>query len=47
MKLRLISCEVLYREMCDAVARSPHRVDVEFLPKGWHDLGGKRMAERI
>ncbi|MEJ5368667.1 MAG: DUF1638 domain-containing protein [Bryobacteraceae bacterium] len=47
MKLRLISCEVLFREMCDAVARSPHQVDAEFLPKGWHDLGGKRMAELI
>ena len=47
MKLRLISCEVLFREMCDAVARSPHQVDVEFLPKGWHDLGGKKMAALI
>lgn len=47
MKLRLISCEVLYREMCDAVARSPHQVDAEFLPKGWHDLGGRRMAALI
>lgn len=47
MKLRLISCEVLYREMCDAVARSPHQVDAEFLSKGWHDLGGRRMAALI
>lgn len=47
MKLRLISCEVLFREMCDAVARSPHQVDAEFLPKGWHDLGGRRMASLI
>ncbi|MGB9611330.1 MAG: DUF1638 domain-containing protein [Bryobacteraceae bacterium] len=47
MKLRLISCEVLYREMCDAVARSPHLVDAEFLPKGWHDLGGKRMSTLV
>jgi hypothetical protein len=44
MKLKLISCEVLLREMCEAVARSPHQVDVEFLPKGLHDLGGKKMA---
>lgn len=47
MKLRLISCEVLYREMCDAVARSRHQVDAEFLSKGWHDLGGRRMAALI
>src|SRR5690242_10951543 len=43
MRLRLISCEVLYREMCDALAHSPHQVDVQFLSKGLHDLGGKAM----
>jgi len=47
MRLKLISCEVLYREMCDAVARSPHQVDVEFLPKGLHDLGGARMRDEL
>ncbi len=47
MKLKLISCEVLLREMCDAAARSPHQVDVEFLPKGLHDLGGRRMADEL
>jgi hypothetical protein len=47
VKLRLISCEVLYREMCHAVARSPHLVDAEFLPKGWHDLGGRKMAALV
>jgi hypothetical protein len=47
VRLKLISCEVLYREMCAAVARSPHQVDVEFLPKGLHDLGGAAMRERL
>ncbi len=47
MRLRLISCEVLFREMCAACAHSPHQVDVEFLPKGLHDLGGKPMAAEI
>lgn len=47
MRLKLISCEVLYREMCDAIARSPHQVDVEFLPKGLHDLGGAAMYKRL
>ncbi len=47
MRFKLISCEVLYREMCAAVARSPHQVDVEFLPKGLHDLGGTPMRDRI
>jgi len=47
MRFKLISCEVLFREMCDACARSPHQVDVEFLPKGLHDLGGKTMSVRL
>lgn len=47
MRLKLISCEVLYREMCAEVARAPHQVDVEFLPKGLHDLGGKPMAVEV
>ena len=47
MRLKLISCEVLYREMCAAVARSPHQVDVEFLPKGLHDQGSPAMRARL
>jgi hypothetical protein len=47
MRLKLISCEVLFREMCDACAHSPHQVDLEFLRKGLHDLGAKAMAEKI
>ena len=47
MRLKLISCEVLYREMCAAVARSPHQVDIEFLPKGLHDLGCGPMLEKV
>jgi hypothetical protein len=29
------------------VARSPHQVDLEFLPKGLHDLGGPAMRARL
>jgi hypothetical protein len=47
VRLKLISCEVLYREMCAAVARSPHQVDIEFLPKGLHDQGGPAMRARL
>ena len=47
MRLKLISCEVLFREMCHACAHSPHRVDLEFLPMGLHALGGKPMAAKI
>jgi ADP-ribose pyrophosphatase YjhB (NUDIX family) len=47
MRLKLISCEVMYREMCDAVAHAPNEVDVEFLPKGLHDLGGPPMKRQL
>jgi len=47
MKFKLISCEVLYREACWAVAHSPHHVDVEFLPKGLHDIGSAGMCSRL
>lgn len=47
MRLKLISCEVLYREMCAVVARSPHQVDVDFLPKGLHDMGTAKMLARL
>ena len=47
MRLKLISCEVLYREMCAAVARSPHQVDLQFLPKGLHDIGSGEMLRQI
>ena len=44
---KLISCEVLYRELCHALARSPHKIDVEFLPKGLHDIGCTGMLARL
>jgi hypothetical protein len=47
MRLKLISCEIFCREMCAAVARSRNRVDVEFLPKGLHDIGAAGMRERL
>jgi Protein of unknown function (DUF1638) len=46
-KFKLISCEVVFREMCAVVARSPHQIDVEFCPKGLHDLGGRAMRARL
>ncbi len=47
MKLKLISCEILYREMCCLVARSRNQIDVEFLPKGLHDLGAPKMLGEL
>ena len=47
MKLKLISCDVFFREMCAAVSRSPNAVDIQFLPKGLHDLQAAQMRERM
>ncbi|MGD0697392.1 MAG: DUF1638 domain-containing protein [Terriglobia bacterium] len=47
MRLKLLSCEIFYREFCAAVSRSPNVVDVEFLTKGLHDIGSEGMLERL
>ncbi len=47
MRLKLIACEILYREVCAAVARSTNQIDVEFLPKGLHDIGQEGMSRRL
>lgn len=47
MRLKLIACEILYREFCWAVARSPNQVDVQFMPKGLHDIGQEGMSGRL
>jgi hypothetical protein len=47
VRLQLISCEIFFREMCAAVARSPHQIDVSFLPKGLHDIGAGPMLKRL
>ncbi len=47
MLLSLIGCEVLYRELCSAVARSRNQIDIRFLPKGLHDLGSEAMRTTL
>ena len=47
MRLKLISCEIFFRELCACVARSPHIIDFEFLPKGLHDIGCEEMRARL
>jgi hypothetical protein len=47
MRLKVLCCEVFYREICSLIASSPHQCDVEFLPKGLHDLGASKMTARL
>jgi hypothetical protein len=39
MRLRLIACQVLTRELNLVLPQSPHTIDVEMLTMGLHDLG--------
>ena len=47
MRLILIACEIMYREVSAVVARSINQVDVKFLPKGLHDIGQKKMQQAL
>lgn len=50
MRLKLITCQVLTREIALVVPRSPHTIDVETLEMGLHDLGASmqpRLQERV
>jgi hypothetical protein len=45
--LLLLGCGLLLREFCDAIIRSPHLVDAQFLPAGVHDLGADNMRHQL
>ena len=46
MKIKLISCEAFYREMCAAAAVCRNVVNIEFLPFGLHDTP-ERLRDEI
>jgi len=37
MYLNVLACEIMVREVCHVVTRSPHICDVAFLDQGYHD----------
>ncbi len=47
MRLKLISCEIFFREICHCIASSPNYIDLEFMPKGLHDIGSTGMLQRV
>jgi len=47
VRLKLIACEIFYREMCAAAARAVNQIDLEFLPKGLHDIGSAKMLAQL
>ncbi len=46
-KFKFIGCEIVYREACYLAATGPHKVDVEFLRKGLHDLETQDMVSKV
>lgn len=46
-KFKFICCEILYREACLAAALSPHKIDLEFVTKGLHDMKSGEMLSRM
>ncbi|MDA0709410.1 MAG: DUF1638 domain-containing protein, partial [bacterium] len=50
MFLKLIACEVAFREMCYCAARAINQIEHEFLSQGYHDnpdVGVQRIQQHI
>lgn len=47
MRLKLIGCQVLTREVAAVIARSRNEVEVELLSKGLHNIGCAGMRGRL
>ena len=45
MLIKVIACEILFRELCHCAARSPSLVDFEFLTQGHHDTPKQGRVE--
>ena len=45
MFLKVIACEIAFRELCYAAARSTNLIDFEFLTQGYHDIPGTGRTE--
>jgi len=46
-RYKLLACEIFYREICLLAARCANIIDVEFLPKGLHDMGQEGMVQKL
>ena len=50
MFLKVIACEVMFREVCYCAARSVNQLDLGFLSQGYHDnpeIGIQRIQEQV
>ena len=46
-RYKLISCEILFREVCQNVSKCRNIVDITFMPKGLHDVGETLMSDKL
>ncbi|MDR0335573.1 MAG: DUF1638 domain-containing protein [Planctomycetaceae bacterium] len=46
-RFKLFACEILFREICSLAAIANNRIDIEFLPKGLHDIGRQKMSSQL
>jgi hypothetical protein len=46
-RFKLFACEILFREICSIAAVAKNRIDIQFLPKGLHDIGRQGMSRRL
>jgi len=47
MRLVIIACEIMHREISHCIARSKNIVDARFLKKGLHDVGQVEMSKAL
>ena len=45
MLLKVLACEIAFREICHCAARSPNIIEPEFLPQGYHDIPKTGLVE--
>ena len=46
-RFKLISCEIMFREVCLCASKSINIIDITFMPKGLHDIGENKMYEKL
>jgi hypothetical protein len=47
MRLKLLTCEVFAREIAAFIRETPHRIDLQFFGKGWHEAPCQSMREHL
>jgi hypothetical protein len=46
-RYKLIACEIMFREISYCASKCKNIIDITFMPKGLHDIGEKRMSEKL